>query len=208
MFTHILSIMLLAATLVGCERSSRNVEVQPISNGKLPDSDTGDKPTPDDDTGSGDSTKKVGQINLTLSGAETASGSASVAWTFNGASQTATATLSNGSGTTLLSNVPSGSSTLTVKVTINSLIYNGSASVIVSENSAKSVSLNLVRDTSGGGGGGGGGGQQPTPPNPTGGDSDVIINPTIGGNPTPTPTSLWDGKSFRGNSKWSIEAVN
>ncbi len=207
MFTHILSIMLLAASLVGCERSSRNVEVQPISNGKLPNSDTGEKPNPSDDTGSDNSTKKVGQINLTLSGAETASGSASVAWTFNSASQTATVTLSNGSGTTLLTNVPAGSSTLTVKVTINSVVYNGSASVIVSENSAKSVSLNLVRDTSGGGGGGGGG-QQPNPPTPTGGDSDVIINPTIGGNPTPTPTNLWDGKSFRGNSKWSIEAVN
>lgn len=203
MFTHILSIMLLAASLVGCERSSRSVEVQPISNGKLPNSNTGDQPSPGDDTGSNNSTKKVGQINLTLAGAETASGSASVAWTFNGASQTATVTLSNGSGTTLLSNVPAGSSTLTVKVTINSVVYNGSASVIVSENSAKSVSLNLVRDTSGGGGG-----QQPNPPTPTGGDSDVIINPTIGGNPTPTPTSLWDGKSFRGNSKWSIEAVN
>ena len=145
---HILAIALFATTLVGCERSSRNVDVQPSTN-KLPNSNGDGKGGTNPDNGGNGGGGNGGGGN---GGGGNGGGG-------------------NGGG------------------------GNGGGG--------------------NGGGGNGGGGSTPTPtpvpgtptptPNPNGGDTDVLINPNIGGNPQ---TATWDGKSFLGNSKWQIEAVN
>lgn len=220
MTTQTIYVAIFALLLASCQRSNRSVEVQPVNNGGLPSGTSGGGDGSSGGGGGGGDgvPQNDGRINLTVN-APGVNGTAMVNWSFNGSSDSVSMTLTNGSGSTVLSNVATGSSTLTVDATINGMSYQGSSSASVNSFTPQTVTVTLsLQNTTTGGSvnpptGGvipqtsaGGNGNNTTAG--SGGDTNVIINPSIGGGMSVQPNNLWNGLNLQGNSKWTIEAIN
>ena len=217
-------IALMTALTVSCERSSRSIDIQPNANGVKPG-------TPD--TGDGDKTGAAGSgsIELSLKGAASSASSLELNWSFKGKTGSKTVPLTSGSASVVIDSLPAGLGTLAITGKVDGTsIKDDSTDVEVEKNKTAKASLTVQIGTgggtgggggggTGGGGGGGGGGTGGGGGGGTGGggggggtggggDGDVVIVPEIGPAKPPTNGSTaWDGKSFQGNAKWSLEPI-
>jgi hypothetical protein len=187
--------------LTSCERSSRTIQVQPTNNGVKPGSD-------DDDSKKSDTRDGItGSIEINISGAAAEASEIEIRWMFNGKSGKRSASLVDGKGRIKINNLEPGTDSLDISGSIDGKAIKpfSASDVTVVKDRATTVEFKIKAAPGGGGGGGGGGG-----------DTDVIIIPEIGpapkkpdpiDPPAPPAPAEWDGKSFKGNAKWSIEPV-
>lgn len=257
------ALLIAMGLFAACERSNRNIEVQPPSSKVKPDS-------PD---GGGDDFINVfttGSLKLVISGFPSSVSSAAV--TISGLEEPVVRTLSlvSGQGVTTITDLAPGSVDIAVKSVIGSVTYNGSTNLSVSKGMVTTGNIKMQATSnptptpnpepqmtpipqptpqsgspsgpSGGPSGGSGGGPGPSsndssidigvdigsgtkpnqgsaPPNSSGGgsgSSSIDIGIDIGGRPPSsnqgnqgTPQqNIWDGKSFQGNSMFSIEPID
>ena len=178
------------SALVSCERSNRTVEVLPNTNN-----------VNQDGNGTGTGKGGFGSLVLRLSNLPSKTTSASVRILIDGEPSTADVKLTDGSGKTTIENLPLGSSQqVIVKATIESVLYIGRASVNIDKDSRSTATIPMEKDSGGDTGGTGGTGGT--------GTADVNINVDVGGQQAPpSGTNLWDGKSFKGNSQFTIKPV-
>ncbi len=185
-------------TFFGCERSSRTVQIQPTNNavGEEGNGADGEKP---------DTSAKTGKLELVVKNADNSAKSLDLDWTFKSKSDSVSIALSGGAGSETIKYVPAGSGTITFSGKLDGkAIQDITQNITIVSGNVKSLTLSLK---SGGGTGG------------TSGETDAeitveIISPTQPQNPVtppvtpPTNVDVWDGKSFKGNKNWTIEAVN
>lgn len=262
------ALLIAMGLFAACERSNRNIEVQPPSS----------KVKPDSPSGGGDDFINVfttGSLKLVISGFPASVSSAAV--TISGLEEPVVRTLSlvSGQGITTVTDLAPGSVDIAVKSVIGSVTYNGSTNLNVSKGMVTTGNIKMQATSnptptpnpepqmtpipqptpqpgspsgpsggpSGGPGGGigGGGGPSPgnnnssidigvdigngtkpnqggTPPNSGGGSgsSSIDIGIDIGGRPPSSnqgsqgapQQNIWDGKSFQGNSMFSIEPID
>jgi hypothetical protein len=210
-------VITLASFLVvfaGCERSTRNVEIQPTNQGVKPEGNS-----------SGDSLSNTGKVKLDVSGFPADLKSVDLKISINGTAWDRKYDLQGGSGSDTFEPLNIGSTLIKVTVVIAGKSYDGSATLTIRKSETSRVSIKLSASDSSTGG-------TPTPtptptppgtptpsptppgtPTPSGtpsGDTDLDISVDIGGSSTPgtpQPQNLWDGKSFKGNSMFNIEPV-
>ncbi len=260
-----LSALLIAMGLfAACERSNRNIEVQPPSKKDV---------LQDNKDGSDDFTNvfTTGSLKLVISGFPSSANSAAV--TISGFEEPVVRTLSlvSGQGVTTVTDLAPGSVDITVRAVIGSVTYNGTTNLKVSKGMITSGEIKMQATTnptptpnpdpqmtpmpqpipqptpqsgpqSGPSGGNGGGtgpsnnnssidigvdigsGSKPnqgtSPPSNIGGSgpgsSSIDIGIDIGGRPPSSnqggqvvpQQNIWDGKSFQGNSMFSIEPID
>lgn len=214
--------MMIMGVLASCERTSRNIEVQPNNNIK-----------PNNQSGDSDSDQIIfttGSLKLRISGLPSSAGSAVVQISIAGNAETRNISLMDGKGITTITDLSPGELDVDVSTTIGSATYRGTTEISILKGMISSASIVMSTNAN----------PTPTPnpdPQPTpipqpepqpqpqpepqpqplpndnnGGDSSIDIGIDIGGNsPTPSPTpqpSIWDGKSFQGNSMFSIEPID
>lgn len=206
---QLLTILVAALIFAGCERSNRNIEVTPNNNtgNNGQNGRTGGERNEPIDQGDGDSTAaRTGSVALTIRGLSTTASRLELSWSFNGKSGTQTMVLSNGVARTNLLNLPVGTDALQISGTIDSkAIKSGSINITVTSGKTTSASFDAQSTSEDSGSNGGSTG---------GNNTDVILIPSIGDSTTVPPTSTppvpssWDGKSFKGNSSWTIEALD
>jgi len=192
-------IMLFAAFIASCQRSNRSVEVTPNGNKVSPGEKGGGDEGGRDEDGSGDGkgddsgnkTKSTGSIKLMIEGL---SGSTvKIDWDFKGKSGTKEISVSSGTATATLTSMPVGTDTLNISGTVDGkAIKLASKEVTVEKGETTTVNFTVQKEGDNG--------------DSSKGDTDVTIIPDIGGDSTLTLD--WDGKSFKGNSVWKIEAIN
>lgn len=257
------ALLIALGLFAACERSNRNIEVQPPSKKEV-------KPGSQD--GSDDDFSNVfttGSLKLRITGLPTSASSAPVKISVSGTPINRTLSLVSGQGVTTLTELAPGLLDIDVTSTIGSVTYNGTASIKVLKGMISNGEIQMQASSnptptpnpdpqptpmpqpipqsgspsgpSGniGGGNGGGGisgnndssidigvdiGNTPKPNqgstlpsgNNGGGSSNIDIGIDIGGS-APAPNqgtqpapqqNIWDGRSFQGNSMFSIEPID
>jgi hypothetical protein len=252
------ALLIAMGLFAACERSNRNIEVQPPSKKDV---------LQDDKTGSDDfiNVFTTGSLKLVISGFPASSSSAAV--TISGLEEPVVRTLSlvSGQGVTTLTDLAPGSVDISVRSVIGSVTYNGTTNLSVSKGMVTTGNIKMQASSnptptpnpdpqvtpmpqptpqpgspSGSNGGGGvtpsnndssidigvdiGSGSKPnqgsTPPSGNiggsgSGSSNLDIGIDIGRPPSSNQggqvvpqQNIWDGKSFQGNSMFSIEPID
>jgi hypothetical protein len=219
--------------LASCERTSRNIEVQPNNNNFKPNN-------PDSDSDSDDFIFTTGSLKLRISGLPTSANSAILKISIAGNSENRNISLMDGKGITTVTDLNPGDLDVDVSTTIGSTTYFGTTEISILKGMISSASIVMGTNSN----------PTPTPnpdpaptpmpqpeplpelqpqpqpspdpqpqpqpqpsPNNGGADSSLDIGIDIGGQtPSPAPNNppqnLWDGRSFQGNSMFSIEPID
>ena len=220
--------IMVIGVFASCERTSRNIEVQPSNN--IKPSNQSDDSESDDPI-----VFTTGSLKLRISGLPLSAESAVLRISIAGNSETRNVSLVDGKGITTVTDLTPGELDVDVSATIGGATYRGTTEISILKGMISSASIVMSTNAN----------PTPTPnpdPQPTpipqpepqpqpqpqpepqpepqplpggnngGGDSSLDIGIDIGGNsPAPSPTpqpSVWDGKSFLGNNMFSIEPID